>query len=102
MSLFLFLACAEVIGNCSTCQGLGGAWLPGTDTCNDTCEEQAEGVLCVESVCPADAPDAIEDAETCESCILAGGGWATATGECAETCTDATDCSTTRCPDGSG
>ncbi|MCP4805500.1 MAG: hypothetical protein GY913_14125 [Proteobacteria bacterium] len=30
-------------------QTLGGAWLPELDTCTDTCEEQVEGVLCVES-----------------------------------------------------
>lgn len=59
-------------------------------------------MLCVEGVCPADAPEHMADAETCEQCILSGGAWLGRTGVCSDACLDETDCSTTRCPDGSG
>jgi hypothetical protein len=78
---------------------MGGAWLPETGTCADTCEEQAGDVLCVESVCPVDAPDGPATATTCEECILVGGGWDGV--GCSEEC-EGDDCATTQCPDGSG
>jgi len=95
--------CAEAVPSCGLCQGLGGAWLPESDVCADTCEEQAEGVLCVEGVCPADAPADPAAATTCEQCILAGGAWAGEPGACEGACGEGDDaCYTTRCPDGSG
>ena len=95
--LALLLACASVVHDCGRCQALGGAWLPDEQRCVNTCEEQAEGVLCVEGKCPDEVSGPLEEAATCETCILLGGAW---DGEaCVEACED---CVTTRCPDGSG
>ncbi len=91
--------CPGIIHHCGRCQAMGGAWLPETETCDHTCEEQTEGVICVEKTCPGDGATTRDATATCEECILLDGTWLEESDRCGETCEEGATCFTTRCPD---
>ena len=100
LSALLLSGCVKSVPTCGLCQGLGGAWLPDDGGCAHTCEEQAEGVLCVERVCPGEAAGSRGQAKTCEDCILLRGVWHLDARECLDGCAEGAACFATRCPDG--